>query len=487
MGTHPIFESDFDCLTDFRMVKKGKKRQSKLAILEQDESKIEGPELKKQKSETESDESFVHIPSAKKIVEEMNQEESEDEELEDNVIDNDDIEFQGTNEPDIIEDIPIAKIPANPEEYPQAEEEVEEDRIDEDDDEEEDETAEGKEDDKKKKDEDKVEEMKDVRSTEDRTIFVKNLPLDATDEQIKILFSNAEEIRMLKKNNGASRGKAFIEMNSIENAEKASKFKNWTLDGRKLVVDLCGSKSATFEERTNMESTTLSVQGNTEFDEDDLRQTFEDAVAIRLPKNMENIAYVQFDSVEMAKKYKEMDLEINNVPINSKFVPDRISAERKRTKGTKWERKKAAKREAIIAEKKAQNKGDESNTTTTENHKERTDGGESRGRGGFRGRGGSRGRGDSRGRGRGDSRGRGGFRGRGDSRGGGFRGRGDSRGRGGFRGGRGDSRGGSRGRGDSRGRGRGGSDRGSGRGRGGSDRGSFRGRGGGGRGRGRGN
>ena len=63
---------------------------------------------------------------------------------------------------------------------------------------------------------------------------------------------------------------------------KASKFKNWTLDGRKLVVDLCGSKSATFEERTNMESTTLSVQGNTEFDEDDLRQTFEDAVAIRI-------------------------------------------------------------------------------------------------------------------------------------------------------------------------------------------------------------
>ena len=54
------------------------------------------------------------------------------------------------------------------------------------------------------------------------------------------------------------------------------------MDGRKLVVDLCGSKSATFEERTNMESTTLSVQGNTEFDEDDLRQTFEDAVAIRI-------------------------------------------------------------------------------------------------------------------------------------------------------------------------------------------------------------
>ena len=74
---------------------------------------------------------------------------------------------------------------------------------------------------------------------------------------------------------------------------------------------------------------------------------------------MENIAYVQFDSVETAKKYKEMDLEINSVPISSKFVPDRMSAERKRTKGTKWEKKKAAKREAAIAEKKAQN-GDDS-------------------------------------------------------------------------------------------------------------------------------
>ena len=81
---------------------------------------------------------------------------------------------------------------------------------------------------------------------------------------------------------------------------------------------------------------------------------------------MENIAYVQFDSVETAKKYKEMDLEINSVPISSKFVPDRMSAERKRTKGTKWEKKKAAKREAAIAEKKAQN-GDDSKAPAGKN------------------------------------------------------------------------------------------------------------------------
>ena len=69
--------------------------------------------MKKQKSETESDESFVEVPSAKKIVEEMNQEESEEEELEDNVIDNDEIEFQGTNQPEIINDIPVSHLKRN--------------------------------------------------------------------------------------------------------------------------------------------------------------------------------------------------------------------------------------------------------------------------------------------------------------------------------------------------------------------------------------
>ena len=111
----------------------------------------------------------------------------------------------------------LAKIPANQDEYPQVEPE-EDDRMDEDNE------AEGEE--EKEEKDNKSEEMKDVRSTEDRTIFVKNLPLEATEEQIKVLFVNAEEIRMLKKNNGASRGKAFIEMNSIENAEKVKQLYN---------------------------------------------------------------------------------------------------------------------------------------------------------------------------------------------------------------------------------------------------------------------
>ena len=74
----------------------------------------------------------------------------------------------------------------------------------------------------------------DVRSTEDRTIFVKGLPFTATVDQIKVLFVNATEVRLLTKNNGQSRGKAFVEMKSVETAESASKFKGWSLGGRQL-------------------------------------------------------------------------------------------------------------------------------------------------------------------------------------------------------------------------------------------------------------
>ena len=61
---------------------------------------------------------------------------------------------------------------------------------------------------------------KDVKSAEDRTIFVKNLPFDATVEHIKTLFINATDVRILTKNNGSSRGKAFVEMKDIDSAEK---------------------------------------------------------------------------------------------------------------------------------------------------------------------------------------------------------------------------------------------------------------------------
>lgn len=348
----------------------------------------------------------------------------------------------------------------------------------------------------------------DVRSSEDRTIFVKNLPFDTTVEELEALFSEAKEVRLLTKASGKCRGKAFVEMNTVEAAHKAHAYKKWDLRKKRLEVDLCGSKSNNTEADEIKETGTLSIKANTEFDEMDLEDLFEDPVQIRFPKNGLNIAYAQFESKEVAKKYKESDLEINGQQIVFSYVPDRLSAAPKgRRKGEKWERKKQDKAEAAIKankEKRDQfkdrmtkrkNEGDEDESeeaSPMKVFKSESSRGSFRGRGSDRGRGSFRGgssdRGSSRGRGsfRGGFSDRGGSRGRGGDRGGrgrgSFRGgssdRGSIRGRGGDRGGRGSFRGGSSDRGSSRGGGRGSfrggsSDRG-GRGRGGG-RGSFRG------------
>ena len=137
---------------------------------------------------------------------------------------------------------------------------------------------------------------------------------------------------------------------------KAAKYKSWVFNGRNLNVDLCGSKSSTFDERQNLESSTLSIRGQAEFDLADLEDAFPNAAQIRLPKSLENFAYVEFESVEAAKEVKEQTIEINGVPIILKFVPDRKSAPRARKKGDKWEKKKQAKKDEIIKEKEDRKK-----------------------------------------------------------------------------------------------------------------------------------
>lgn len=174
-----------------------------------------------------------------------------------------------------------------------------------------------------------VDDAPDVRQTEDRTIFVKNLPFDVTEVELKTLFINATEIRLLTRNNGTCRGKAFIEMNEVENAENAASYGKWDFRGRKLDVDLCGRKSKNSEALSNLESATLSIKANMEFDLMDLEEVFTDPCDIRIPKNGLNLAYVQFDSVDIAKKYMEgEELDVNGSAITLKYVPDRHTAEK---------------------------------------------------------------------------------------------------------------------------------------------------------------
>ena len=73
-------------------------------------------------------------------------------------------------------------------------------------------------------------------------LYVGNLPFEITDEEIKSAFApfgNVAEVNIIKdKFSGRSRGFAFVEMSSDEEAQKAVEGLNDTeMGGRKLVVN----------------------------------------------------------------------------------------------------------------------------------------------------------------------------------------------------------------------------------------------------------
>ena len=73
-------------------------------------------------------------------------------------------------------------------------------------------------------------------------LYVGNLSYSTTDDQLKDLFSQAGNVSsatvIADKMSGRSRGFAFVEMASDEEAAKAvEQFNGYDLDGRKLVVN----------------------------------------------------------------------------------------------------------------------------------------------------------------------------------------------------------------------------------------------------------
>lgn len=73
-------------------------------------------------------------------------------------------------------------------------------------------------------------------------LFVGKLPYSTTDQQLSDLFSKAGTVASAKvisdKFSGQSRGFAFVEMSSEEEAKKAiAEFNNYNLDGRTIVVN----------------------------------------------------------------------------------------------------------------------------------------------------------------------------------------------------------------------------------------------------------
>ncbi|KAI8796535.1 nucleolin, partial [Biomphalaria glabrata] len=83
----------------------------------------------------------------------------------------------------------------------------------------------------------------DASDKDSRTLFVKNLPEDATTESLEEIFDTASQVRIPQKD-GAHKGFAFIEFPDVDSLEAAMSEKQGVeLNGNSLYLDYTGSKS----------------------------------------------------------------------------------------------------------------------------------------------------------------------------------------------------------------------------------------------------
>jgi RNA recognition motif-containing protein len=88
---------------------------------------------------------------------------------------------------------------------------------------------------------------KDKRTQMETKLYVGNLPFDATEEELKTLFSEAGEVKSVvlikDKFSGQSKGFGFIEMENQEGMQNALKtFESYSFKDRPLKVDIAKPK-----------------------------------------------------------------------------------------------------------------------------------------------------------------------------------------------------------------------------------------------------
>ncbi|KAB0356939.1 hypothetical protein FD754_001095 [Muntiacus muntjak] len=132
-----------------------------------------------------------------------------------------------------------------------------------------------------------------------RTLLAKNLPYKVTQDELKEVFEDAVEIRLVNKD-GKSKGIAYIEFKTEADAEKTLEEKQGTeIDGQ----DHRGGKNSTW----SGESETL-VLSNLSYSatEETLQEVFEKATDIKVPQNQngksKGYAFIEFASFEDAKE-----------------------------------------------------------------------------------------------------------------------------------------------------------------------------------------
>ncbi|NXX38537.1 NUCL protein, partial [Tricholaema leucomelas] len=172
--------------------------------------------------------------------------------------------------------------------------------------------------------------MKENKKERDaRTLFVKNLPYRITEDEMREVFENAVEIRMVMNKEGTSRGMAYIEFKSEADANKALEEKQGAeVDGRAMIIDYTGEKSQQEHQKGNKESKTLIVNNlSYAATEETLQEVFKNASFIRMPQTNQGkskgYAFVEFPTVDDAKAALN---SYNNTEIEGRVIRLEFSA-----------------------------------------------------------------------------------------------------------------------------------------------------------------
>ncbi|XP_009466710.1 PREDICTED: nucleolin [Nipponia nippon] len=153
--------------------------------------------------------------------------------------------------------------------------------------------------------------MKENKKERDaRTLFVKNLPYRLTEDEMRDVFENALEIRIVMNKEGNSKGMAYIEFKTEADANKALEEKQGTeIDGRAMVIDFTGEKSHQDHQKGGgeRESKTLIVNNlSYAASEETLQELFKKASSIKMPQTNQGrpkgYAFVEFPTAEDAKE-----------------------------------------------------------------------------------------------------------------------------------------------------------------------------------------
>ncbi|XP_059711568.1 nucleolin [Haemorhous mexicanus] len=172
----------------------------------------------------------------------------------------------------------------------------------------------------------------DKKERDARTLFLKNLPYRVTEDNIREVFENALEVRIVMNKDGSSKGMAYIEFKTEAEANKALEEKQGIeIDGRAVVIDFTGEKSQ--QEHQKGESKTLIVNNlSYSATEVTLQEVFKKASSIKVPQNNQGrpkgYAFVDFATTEDAREALN---SYNNTEIEGRTIRLEFSAQKGNT------------------------------------------------------------------------------------------------------------------------------------------------------------